>query len=560
MNSGSRHISLGLGFTIVELLVVIVVIGILATITLVSYTSISQKAVLASIQSDLSSASTKLKLFQVDNMAYPNSISDCSGSGPAPGSLCITPSPGNAFSSYSANNSTNPQTYTLTATNGSIIYKVTNDSLPSVLASAPLSPVADWLATTQGDHYGNFYDLISHSYATITRTTPKTIYDPATQKIYDVPANYLAINPRSDGKSGSEAVIEESRTNYLLNSYFSNDSNSDGLGDNWAQGSPSLTTWTSSRNNSSPVYGTVQKVKAIHNNGAAATWPNLQQLSSVGAFAPGDSLTASFWYRNLSYAGAAPGINIKTWKSDMSGYIDQATTSGLIASSDGLWRKSSVTISSAGPLTSIGQFSFQQSQSVDGSYFEVEVAGAQLEKGAFATSYIPTTTATATRNPDAVTVPTTNWNANTGTVTSVIGPHSSDTTGSSPYVFSWMNTATERIHLFDSMNVGNMAIAAKSIGGDSVSGVAVMSAGTWGVVSGRWSNGGKLNIFVNGTKSSDSAVNYSTPTGLPANADIGRNSSNYAYRNASIQRIAVYPSALSDLEVVTVTNTIKDGP
>ena len=64
------------GFTIVELLVVIVVIGILAAITIVSYTGISQKATVASLTSDLTNASKQLKLFQVDNSNYPTTI-DC---------------------------------------------------------------------------------------------------------------------------------------------------------------------------------------------------------------------------------------------------------------------------------------------------------------------------------------------------------------------------------------------------------------------------------------------------------------------------------------------------
>jgi prepilin-type N-terminal cleavage/methylation domain-containing protein len=50
------------GFTIVELLIVIVVIAILAAITIVSYNGISQRAVASTIQSDLSSAAKKLEI------------------------------------------------------------------------------------------------------------------------------------------------------------------------------------------------------------------------------------------------------------------------------------------------------------------------------------------------------------------------------------------------------------------------------------------------------------------------------------------------------------------
>ena len=52
------------GFTIVELLIVIVVIGILAAITLVSFTTVSQRAAIAAMQSDLTNASTALETYR----------------------------------------------------------------------------------------------------------------------------------------------------------------------------------------------------------------------------------------------------------------------------------------------------------------------------------------------------------------------------------------------------------------------------------------------------------------------------------------------------------------
>lgn len=67
------------GFTIVELLVVIVVIGILAAITIVSYTGITQKAASATLKSDLKNASTRLSMDFVSNGAYPATKEDANG-------------------------------------------------------------------------------------------------------------------------------------------------------------------------------------------------------------------------------------------------------------------------------------------------------------------------------------------------------------------------------------------------------------------------------------------------------------------------------------------------
>jgi prepilin-type N-terminal cleavage/methylation domain-containing protein len=59
------------GFTIVELLVVIVVVGILASLTIVSFTGVSQKASIATISSDLKNAATQIEIDYVNNGAYP---------------------------------------------------------------------------------------------------------------------------------------------------------------------------------------------------------------------------------------------------------------------------------------------------------------------------------------------------------------------------------------------------------------------------------------------------------------------------------------------------------
>lgn len=59
------------GFTIVELLIVIVVIGILAAITIVAYNGIQQRGRDAQRSSDIASIQKALELYHIDNGGYP---------------------------------------------------------------------------------------------------------------------------------------------------------------------------------------------------------------------------------------------------------------------------------------------------------------------------------------------------------------------------------------------------------------------------------------------------------------------------------------------------------
>lgn len=124
------------GFTIVELLIVIVIIGILAAITIISYTGITKRIIVASLQSDLSNASRQLKVYQTLNNAFPTSL-DCSAT-PAANSICLKSSSGNSFTSYSYDNSSSPQTFNLVSTNGTISYVINQNSAPQLSeVSAP---------------------------------------------------------------------------------------------------------------------------------------------------------------------------------------------------------------------------------------------------------------------------------------------------------------------------------------------------------------------------------------------------------------------------------------
>lgn len=59
------------GFTIVELLIVIVVIGILAAITIVAFNGVQQRARYANLQQDVKSLQKAVELYYADNGTYP---------------------------------------------------------------------------------------------------------------------------------------------------------------------------------------------------------------------------------------------------------------------------------------------------------------------------------------------------------------------------------------------------------------------------------------------------------------------------------------------------------
>lgn len=68
--------STGTGFTIVELLIVIVVIAILAAISVVAYTGIQNRANNAIVEADIASITKKMELVRVDLGRYPQSAAE----------------------------------------------------------------------------------------------------------------------------------------------------------------------------------------------------------------------------------------------------------------------------------------------------------------------------------------------------------------------------------------------------------------------------------------------------------------------------------------------------
>ena len=105
------------GFTIVELLIVVVVIAILAAITIVAYNGITQRARDSVAKNAISQAQRKLATYSIDNgEAYP---SDLTGLG--------LNTAGNTKYQFTSNNSTTPRGYCITVTIDGISYRFGNN-------------------------------------------------------------------------------------------------------------------------------------------------------------------------------------------------------------------------------------------------------------------------------------------------------------------------------------------------------------------------------------------------------------------------------------------------
>ncbi len=100
------------GFTLVELLVVIVVIALLVTITVVTYNGIQAQTKKSAMQSSLSTAFKKIETLRIQNgdSGYPESL----------GSIGINTA-GELYYQYDVNNSVNPKTFCMTILHRSMI-------------------------------------------------------------------------------------------------------------------------------------------------------------------------------------------------------------------------------------------------------------------------------------------------------------------------------------------------------------------------------------------------------------------------------------------------------
>jgi prepilin-type N-terminal cleavage/methylation domain-containing protein len=118
----TRQPSLNRGFTIIELIVVIVVIAILATIVIVAYNGIQQRARVVSLQNDMTGAVTTLGIANVNTGVYPADLNSAS----------LKASPGTTYQ-YASTGST----YCVTGTNSGVAYMISSTNTTPTVGVCP---------------------------------------------------------------------------------------------------------------------------------------------------------------------------------------------------------------------------------------------------------------------------------------------------------------------------------------------------------------------------------------------------------------------------------------
>jgi general secretion pathway protein G len=147
------------GFTIVELLIVIVVIAILAAITVVAYTGISNRAYEASVQSDLRQDFVQMRLWKAEhNGTYPGNTTQLAEVGIKVSSNAYYKS-NKANFYYCVNSGRTLYAFVAQAKTGKAFVYISNEGIKEYNADIGWSPTtAAWPATCEAVGDGSFND------------------------------------------------------------------------------------------------------------------------------------------------------------------------------------------------------------------------------------------------------------------------------------------------------------------------------------------------------------------------------------------------------------------
>jgi hypothetical protein len=375
---------------------------------------------------------------------------------------------------------------------------------------------------------------------TVTTTQPITNYIPVLRTAAAGVARFDH-NPTTDESLG--LLIEEQRTNLILQS--------EDFSTTWTTSSSTVST-----NNTISPNGTLTADKVITN---AAT--------SNGYVIQTFSATSGTVYTISCYAKSAGATNVRlratgsgTWASaivDLTTGVISGTlltgTATATAVGNGWYR---IAITGTSDLTGTNSFWIYDYNTGDG-YSGIYIWGAQLEAGAFATSYIPTVAATVTRNADVASMTGTNFSSwfNAGEGALYADYNTATSSGSGDGLGNGRGaanindgTAANRIRLASSIDgyqvVSNSTIVANITVGSIAANTNYKMAAAYQVDNFQMSRDGVL-----GTADTSGVL----PFGLNA-MNIGTSNVTSGILNGTIKKIAYYAKRISNAELKALTS------
>ena len=252
--------------------------------------------------------------------------------------------------------------------------------------------------------------------------------------------------------------------------------------------------------------------------------------------------TARFARFTLSGTGSVQGV-------------DSGVTASIQALANGWYRCSATSTCAAGAGSRIGNFinDASNSRSYTGDITKgIYIWGAQLEAGAFATSYIPTTTATVTRAADVASITGSNfsswYNQTEGTLYWEGVIDSALPSGSFGQFFDFRTDGTNRLSLYwNPTTTNNVGFFVMTGGVTQVTTQHSLGTNVQSKLSGAY----KINDFASSL--SGSVVQTDTSGTLPTSivAFIGSAGAGSVLGQQRIRRLTYWPTRLATLQAIT---------
>lgn len=321
-------------------------------------------------------------------------------------------------------------------------------------------------------------------------------------------------------------LIEEMRSNILLQSAGFDDivwgKNFNGTGS-----APVVTP-----NTGISPDGTSSADRAQLNLNGGTTTNDISTLYQIVTF-PAGSSSFSVWLK--SNTGVNQTVVLITW----AGFLSVITVTPQ-------WQRFGITVTTSATSSFVG-IRARGGQSEDS--IDVLIWGAQLEAGAFSTSYIPTTTATATRNADVVTITGTNfsdfWQASRGSA--LVRARPSIVSGIGPFIQFDDTTSNNIITLRG--NTTNPELYIKSTTDQAQIDAGTIAAGTSYRLAGAWAENNCAANLNGGAPVLDTVATIPAVT----QARFGSDGTNYL--NGHLEGVEYYEDRVlnSTLQVISST-------